>query len=179
MSHEPLPTDQLFRETYSELRRFADAYLHRERRGHTLQPTALVHEAYLRLAAHSDAWNDRQHFIGTAARVMRQVLVDWARYHKFQKRSGDRLRVTFDDDLLVSFPHPPEILDLDRALRQLARLAPRRARLVELRVFAGLTLDEAALALEISPSTVVREWRSARAWLAKMLRDSRSTGVRS
>lgn len=172
MSHEPLPTDQLFQDTYVQLRRVAEAYLHRERQDHTLQPTALIHEAYLRLAAHTGQWNDRQHFLGIAARVMRQVLVDWARHYRFQKRGGGhQLRVTLDENQLLELPAPPEILDLDQALLQLSDLAPRRARLVELRVFAGMTLEEAAQALGISTATVVREWRSARAWLAKMLNE--------
>ena len=158
--------DRLFPLLYSELRRQAGRFMRRERRSHTLQPSGLVHEAYLRLAGASGLdWHDRSHFFAIAARVMRQVLVDHARRRGAAKRDG--CRVTFADaDAAVD---PPEVLDLENALKELAALDPRQARVVELRFFGGLDVDETAEAMDLSPRTVKREWQTARAWLQHRL----------
>lgn len=158
--------DRLFPILYSELRRQAGRFMRRERRGHTLQPSGLVHEAYLRLAAVSDLdWHDRTHFFAIAARVMRQVLVDHARRRRAAKRDG--CRVEFEEaDAPVD---PPEVLDLEAALAELAALDPRQARVVELRFFGGLDVEETAEALGLSERTVKREWQTARAWLQHRL----------
>ena len=166
-------TDLLFRETYHELRRLARSQLRGERREHTLQPTALVHEAYLRLSGQEGRWHDRAHFVGIAARAMRQVLVDWARHRGYGKRGGGRRRVTLDGGHLRGLPRAPEILDFDRALSRLERYDERKARLVELRVLGGMTVEELAAELTISTATVSREWRAARAWLAQLLVETR------
>lgn len=172
-------TDELFRETYEELRRLADHYLRGERRDHTLQATALVHEAYLRLSASRADCADRKQLIGFTARVMRQVLVDWARGRGYAKRGGGRRRVTLDEKRLLALPEPPEILDLNAALSRLATYDERKARIVELRAFGGLTLEEVAEYLDVSVPTVSREWRSARSWIAKMLSESAGTAAPS
>jgi RNA polymerase sigma factor (TIGR02999 family) len=157
---------------YAELRQLAAAYLRRERSGHTLQPTALVHEMYMRLAAHVDQhgadWVDRTHFFGIAARVMRQVLVDYARAGGAAKRGAGR-RVTLKEWNSVTPGPDIDILALEAALTRLATLDAGQARLVELRFFAGLTLEEAADVLGRSPRTLKRDWRSARAWLQREL----------
>jgi RNA polymerase sigma factor (TIGR02999 family) len=159
---------------YDELRAIAGGYLRRERRDHTLQATALVHEAWMRLAAPGeDGWEDRRHFIGCAAHVMRQILVDHARGHGRQKRGGDRLKLTLDPDVTPPTTGGPDALDLlalDEAMNELAALDERKARLVELRFFGGLSADEAANLLGIARSTAAEEWRMARAWLGRRLR---------
>ncbi len=168
--------DRLFLQTYSELKMLAERHLRRERSEHTLQPTALVHEAYMRLSKHGADWQNRGHFIGVAANVMRQVLVDWARDRGRQKRGGDRHRITLDDQHQLEMPRPLEILAFDRALTRLAEFDERKARLVELRVLGGMTVPELASELDTSTSTVNREWRSARAWIAKMLAEDQASG---
>jgi RNA polymerase sigma factor (TIGR02999 family) len=154
---------------YDELRRRAGAYLRAERAGHTLQPTALVHEAYLKLVG-GDAieWKDRAHFFGVAARAMRQVLVDHARARKAAKRGEGQVLVALDaaGDAATP-PRNLDLLDLDRALSKLAGLDERQSRLVELRLFAGLTIEESAEVLNISHATVSREWKHAEAWLQR------------
>jgi RNA polymerase sigma factor (TIGR02999 family) len=162
--------DRLFPILYSELRRQAGRYMRRERRSHTLQPSGLVHEAYLRLAASPELdLHDRAHFFAIAARVMRQVLVDHARKRKAAKREG--CHVTFDDaDAPMDAPvEPPELLDLESALKELVVLDPRQARVVELRFFGGLDVLETADVLGMSARTVKREWQTARAWLQHRL----------
>ena len=162
--------DELFPILYSELRRQAGRYMRRERPGHTLQPSGLVHEAYLRLAASPDLdWHDRAHFFAIAARVMRQVLVDHARRRRAAKREG--CHVTFEEgDAPADAPlEPPELLDLENALRELAALDPRQAQVVELRFFGGLDVQETADVLGLSERTVKREWQTARAWLQHRL----------
>ncbi len=158
--------DRLFPILYGELRRQAGRFMRRERRNHTLQPSGLVHEAYLRLAASPDLdCHDRAHFFAIAARVMRQVLVDHARRRKAAKRDG--CHITFDDaDAAVE---PPDLLDLENALKELHALDPRQARIVELRFFAGLDVGETAEVMELSERTVKREWQTARAWLQHRL----------
>ena len=140
-----------------------------ERPGHTLQPTALVHEAYLKLVGgESIDWKDRAHFFGVAARAMRQVLVDHARARHTAKRGQGQVRVDFEAAGAVAAPAPSlDLLDLDRALSRLATLDERQSRLVELRLFAGLTIDESAEVLQVSHATVSREWKHAEAWLQR------------
>lgn len=157
----------------AELRRLAGHYMKNERIGHTLQPTALVNEAYLRLAGyHQMDWQDRSHFIGVAASVMRQVLIDHARKRTASKRGGGQEDVSLDDsDGMLSDAQSAELLDLDEALSDLAKLSPRQAKIVELRYFGGLSVEETAEALGISPITVKRDWSAARAWLHAQIRN--------
>ncbi|HEY3348502.1 MAG TPA: sigma-70 family RNA polymerase sigma factor [Thermoanaerobaculia bacterium] len=155
---------------YDELRRRAGAYLRQERPGHTLQPTALVHEAYLKLVGGSSIdWKDRAHFFGVAARVMRQVLVDHARARNTAKRGEGQILVGLDaaEAAAATPARRLDLLDLDRALSRLAALDERQSRLVELRLFAGLTIEESAEVLRISHATVSREWKHAEAWLQR------------
>jgi RNA polymerase sigma factor (TIGR02999 family) len=164
--------DDLLPLVYRELHRQAAGYLRRERRGHSLQPTALVNEAYLRLVGHGGGWQNRAHFFGVAAQVMRHILVDRARRRQAGKRGGDLLRITLDDAVAGAAFKGEELdlIELDQALRELAALDPGKARLVELRFFGGLTAAEAAGVMGVSESTVTREWRLARAWLHRRLR---------
>jgi len=164
-------TSALLPVVYAELRKLAHHYLSRERPGHTLQATALVHELYLRLIPQSEAsWDDRGKFIGIAAHVMRQILVEYARERHRQKRGGDRQRVPFDENLAVIDPADTSRWeDLDRALNRLADLDPRQAQVVEMRYFGGLTVEETADVLHVSPKTVKRDWSIARAWLRREL----------
>ena len=151
---------------YGELKRLASSYLRSERPDHTLQPTALVHEAYLRLEGQrSVVWSNRAHFFGIAARIMRRILVDHARRRGAAKRDVATLRVTLVDDAAAD--RAPELIALDTALTSLEDLDPQQARVVELRYFGGLTVEETAEAAGISTATVKREWRTARAWLRR------------
>ncbi|MEO1369309.1 MAG: ECF-type sigma factor, partial [Acidobacteriota bacterium] len=155
---------------YAELRHLAGGYLRRERAGHTLQPTALVNEAMIRLfGSHAEA-NERAHLVALAARTMRQVLVDHARRHQADKRISPADQVPLDAAALPGSAPSLDILALDEALEQLARVSPRAAQVVELRYFGGLTIAEAAEALDVSDSSVEREWRAARTWLRAALR---------
>jgi RNA polymerase sigma-70 factor, ECF subfamily len=151
---------------YSELRRLALSCLNRERRNHTLQPTALVHEAFLKLTGTDQpAWQDRAHFLGVASRLMRQILVDYARAHQAHKRGGSRERVPLGDSIVFSQEKTGELLALDQSLSRLALQDERQSRIVELKFFGGLSVEEIAELLDISPRTVKREWTMARAWL--------------
>jgi RNA polymerase sigma factor (TIGR02999 family) len=164
--------DELVPVIYQELRRRAAGYLRRERGGNTLKPTELVHEAYLRLCDQNAEWRNRDQFFGVASQLMRRILVDHARARAAAKR-GKGLRVTLTDGLAVAARSAePDILDLDRALDELASLDERQARLVELRYFAGLHIDEAARTLKISIATANREWVTAKAWLFRRLNPS-------
>jgi RNA polymerase sigma factor (TIGR02999 family) len=156
---------------YAELHAIAEAYLRRERPDHTLQPTALVNEAYLRLAAREGKWLDRAHFMALAAMAMRNVLVDHARRRAAAKRGADAQRLTLAAQEAVSTTSSNEldVLELDDLLCRLARLDARRARVVELKVFAAMTNDEIALVLGVSRSTVADDWTVAKAWLATEL----------
>ena len=162
--------DQLMPVVYDELHRRAAAYLRRERRDHTLQPTALVNEAYLRLVDQHTAWQNRAHFLGIAAQMMRWVLVDHARRGNMAKRSGRWVRVTLDDRVAEMPARDVEVLDLDAALTRLATFDPRKSQIAELRFFGGLTLEEAGHLLGLSIATVEREWQAARAWLYAALK---------
>src|SRR5687768_3373381 len=156
---------------YDELHRLAGHFMARERHDHTLQTTALVHEAYLRLVQQRyDTWNNRAHFYGAAAGIMRRILVDHARARRTAKRGGGAVRVPLEEAAGVVGDHPEVLLRLDAALTQLADRSPRQVRVVELRFFAGLDVDETAEALAVSPKTVKREWSVARAWLLRELR---------
>ena len=155
---------------YQELRRLANSYLRRERPGHTLQPTALIHEAYLRLIDQGQPeWKSRSHFFSFAAHLMRQILVDHARAHHAAKRGGSGQQVPLDEVQALAPERDPEVLALDEALTRMEQFDERKARVLELRFFGGLTLEEAAEALGISTRTVEREMRLARAWLQKAL----------
>jgi RNA polymerase sigma factor (TIGR02999 family) len=158
---------------YGELRRRAHRYLRGERPGHTLQATALVHEVYLRLVKVDEVdWHDRSHFFALAARQMRRILVDTARARGYQKRGGGAQQVTLDEALVVS-DKPPDLVALDEALSVLADQDARKARVVELRFFGGLTNEEIARALDISTDTVTRDWQMAKLWLRRELRKER------
>ncbi len=162
--------DRLIPLVYAELRRRAAAYLRRERRGHTLQPTALVNEAYLRMVDQRRAvWQNRAQFFAVASQVMRRVLVDRARARKMAKRSGRWARVGLADSELVTQPVDVDVLALDAALNALAAFDARKSRIAELRFFGGLSLQETAQAMELSVATVERDWQAARAWLFKSL----------
>jgi RNA polymerase sigma factor (TIGR02999 family) len=155
---------------YDELRRLARHYLARERAGQTLQATALVNEAYLRLQKErTHVWQNRAHFCAIAAGAMREILVERARARAASKRGGSRIRVTMDDTLKASDKEPVDVLALHEALDRFALLDPRLARLVELRFFGGLTIEETAEALESSTATIKRNWKLARAWLTREL----------
>jgi RNA polymerase sigma factor (TIGR02999 family) len=162
---------------YQELKRQAAAYLRRERAGHTLQPTALVHEAYLRLVGQRPNWHNRGHFFALAAQMMRRVLVDHARAHRAAKRPDPSLRVSVDKRLGTVEPQDFDLLLLDQALNELADLDVRQSRIVELYYFAGLSEEEVAGVLSVSRSTVAREWRSAKAWLYRRMRHGRAEGT--
>ena len=163
--------DRMMEIVYGELRRLAAGHMRRERPGHTLQPTALVHEVYLKLVDQSRVeWEDRSHFIGVAARAMRQVLVDHARRHAAVKRGGDLQRITFTTSVMNLERGPLiEALDFEDALTKLGAADERSARVVELRVFGGLSIREIASALGISERTVDRSWTFARMWLRREL----------
>ena len=159
---------------YDDLRRVAGAFMRRERQGHTLQVTALVHEAYLRLVDQRDThWQNRAHFFAIAAQAMRRILVEHARAKGAEKRGGELERVSLDDICIALTPrHSELLLSLDEALTRLERLSPRQCRIIEYRFFSGMTEDETAAVLDISARTVKRDWRVARAWLNRELASS-------
>ena len=160
----------LLPQVYAELRRVAARQLRRERTNHTLQPTALVHEVYLRLIDQRQVdWHDRAHFFGVSARIMRRILVDHARRHGARKRGDGVQCVPIDDIKELAAPRDVPILALDQALDRLEKLDPELTRIVELRAFGGLTIEEAAHVLKVSASTAKREWRTAKAWLNREL----------
>ncbi|CAN5600745.1 sigma-70 family RNA polymerase sigma factor [soil metagenome] len=155
---------------YDELRRLARSYLQRERSDHTLQATSLVHEAYLRLIDHkTTTWQNRAHFFGVAAQLMRRVLVDYARRQRTGKRGGQCTKIEFNEALAPSTARSVDVIALDDALRDLAELNPQHSQIVELRFFGGMTAEEVAEVLDVSPRTVQREWRMARAWLHRQI----------
>jgi len=160
-----LTVDELMPSVYKELRRLASRYLLDQKPGHTLRPTALVHETYVKLATGRAEWHDRVRFLSTAASAMRHILIDHAKSHSRLKRGCRPRRVTLNENLAIRGEDAPDLLDLDNALGRLEQYDPRKARIVELLFFAGLTYDECAAVLEISPITVNRELRAAKAWL--------------
>lgn len=158
--------DALFPLVYDELRRLASARMRDERQDHTLQPTALVHEVYMRLIdQHSVDWSNRAHFFGLAAEMMRRILVSHAVAKKTEKRGGEFAHTSLDDALGLAAGNEVDFIELDEALTALAEFAPRQAKVVEMRFFAGLTNDEAAAVLGVDTRTVKRDWRTARAWI--------------
>lgn len=165
--------EELMPLVYQELHRLAERSMRRERPGHTLQPTALIHEAYLQLVDQTRIqWKNRAQFFGVSAQLMRRITLLHARSRGAAKRGGGFHRITFDEDLPVSAHQAAELVDIDEALTSLAALDPRLAKVVELRFFGGLTVEETAQTLEVSPTTVKREWRTARAWLNDRLATS-------
>lgn len=162
---DPGASEELLPIVYSELKQIADRYMRAERPGHTLQPTALVHEAYMRIVKSKGLeWQNREQFFGIAANLMRQILVDHARGVKAAKRGGG-MRITYDDALSPATKADNDVLLLDEALTKFAKIDPEAARIVELRYFAGLTIEETARLIGSSPTSVKREWATARAWL--------------
>ncbi len=162
--------DQLLPLIYQELRRLAESYLRRERSDHTLQPTALIHEAYLRLIDRDHPeWESRTHFYGVTSRLMRQVLIEHARRHSAVKRGGQDRKVTLEEAVIFSPGRTAEMLALDEALNRLSDFDDRKVRVIELRYFGGLGVEEIAKALDISVATVRREMRLAEAWLRREL----------
>lgn len=163
--------DQLLEIVYEELRRQAARYLRRERPDHTLQPTALVHEAYLQLIDQSRVnWEHRAHFFGAAARLMRRVLVDHARAHQAEKRGSGEEKLALDEAMAVPQSKDLNILALNDALEELARMDEQQSRIVELRYFGGLSIEETATVTGVSPATVKREWAMAKAWLQTQIK---------
>jgi RNA polymerase sigma factor (TIGR02999 family) len=170
---DPRAADQLLPLVYGQLRSMASAYFRRQPANHTLQPTALVHEAFVQLVGRDIDWQSRAHFLAVSAVAMRDILVDHARRRQAAKRGGGRRRVTLCDPVDAAGA-PCDALDIDEAMRALAELNPRQARVAELRFFGGMTVIEAAHVLGISKSTVEEEWRFARAWLSARLCDEDS-----
>ncbi len=168
---DPQALEQLTPVVYNELRRLARRYMRGERKGHLLQTTALVHEAYLRLVGLDLKWSGRVHFFAVAARMMRRVLVDYAREHGASKRGGGVREVAFDENWIAAAPDH-DLLALDQALLRLARFDERKSQVVELRFFGGLTIDEAAEVLGVSHATVERDLKMAKAWLGRELEES-------
>lgn len=161
--------DRVFQLVYSDLHRVATRYMARERAGHTLQATALIHEAFIRLIGIEQIhWQDRSHFFAVAARVMRRILVDSARARQYQKRAGEN--ISLDESVLVSQQHDPSLVALDDALSALAIKDERKSRVVELRFFGGLTLEETAEVLGVSTDTVQRDWKMAKVWLLREIK---------
>ena len=160
--------DELMPLVYEELHRLAHKHMVRERSGHTLQTSALVNEAYLRLIEQKNcSWQNRAHFLGIAAHMMRRILVDHARGRRYLKRGGEAVLVDVEESMIVSPSRAAEVVALDDALARLAEIDPRTSQLVELRFFGGLSIAEAAEVLQVSPGTVMRDWTLAKAWLRK------------
>jgi len=158
--------DKLMPLIYEELRQLARHYMNRERAGHTLQTTALVNEAYLRLINRKQVhWQNRAHFFAIAAHLMRSILVDHARSHAYAKRGGGARKIALDEALAVSQQRAADVVALDDALKRLAEIDRQQSRIVELKFFGGLTIEETAEVLELSPATIKREWSTAKAWL--------------
>lgn len=165
--------DELLPIIYNELHRLAHNYLNRERDDHTLQTTALVHEAYLKLVDQNNVqWQNRSHFFAIAAQAMRRILIDNARRHAANKRGNTPEKLSLDDAATISVERNENLLALDDALKQLEAIDPQQSRVIELRYFGGLTIEETAEVLNLSPATVKREWAMARAWLYKSITGS-------
>lgn len=167
---DPSAVNRLAPAAYQELRKLAHAYLRRERPDHTLQPTALVNEAYLRMVAKSDqTFENRAHFFGVAASAMRHILVDWARSKHTEKRGGNAPALSLDEGLVATNDNFMQLLSLHEALERLAKLSPRQAQVVEMRFFGGLSVEEIAQAMNVATRTIIREWVVAQAWLQREL----------
>lgn len=167
---DPVAAERLLPMVYAELHRLAASYMRRERPDHTLQPTALINEAYLRLVREDVDWNSRAHFIGLAAHVMRRVLVDHARAHRAEQRGGGLKRVELEEHIAVAPEKMEDLVELDEALGRLQEVSPRQARVVELRYFGGLSVEQIGAILGIAPRSVKRDWALARIWLFQELR---------
>ncbi|PYS24154.1 MAG: RNA polymerase subunit sigma-70 [Acidobacteria bacterium] len=162
--------DELLPLVYQELHRLAHHYMNRERPGHTLQTSALVNEAFVRLIDQKEVrWQNRAHFFGIAAQMMRRILVDYARSRHYAKRGGSAQQVSLNEALIVTEERTAEVLALDDALKGLAEFDPRKSQIVELRFFGGLSIAETAEILQVSPGTVMRDWTLAKAWLRKQM----------
>ncbi|MGB9182386.1 MAG: sigma-70 family RNA polymerase sigma factor [Pyrinomonadaceae bacterium] len=157
--------NQLLPVVYNELRRLAERYLRQERSDHTLQATALVHEAYIRLVDQNVPWQNRAHFFGVAAEMMRRILIDHARGHMAAKRGSGGIKLSLDDVINLSDERAADLVALDDALKALAEFDPQKSRIVELRYFGGLSIEETAKVLDIGTATVTRQWNLAKAWL--------------
>lgn len=171
--------DKLTPLVYAELHRLAHQYLSKERPGHTLQTSALVNEAFVRLIDQRDVhWQNRAHFFGIAAQSMRRILVDYARHRHSQKRGGNNQKVELDEAMILSQERASEVISLDGALKELAEIDERKSQIVELRFFGGLSIEETAEVLSVSPGTVMRDWTLAKAWLRRaVLNDSSNESV--
>lgn len=175
---DQIAAERLMPLVYDELRMLARGYLQRERPDHTLQATGLVHEAYLRMVDQSTAsWQNRAHFFWLAAQAMRRILVEHARRHRAEKRGGTLAKVEWEEELLPAAGRSVDLLALDDALNELAQLRPQQSQIVELRFFGGMTIEEVAEVLDVSPRTVKREWRMARAWLRRAMLAGESDGA--
>lgn len=163
--------DALVPLVYAELRKLAAHYLKSEREGHTLQPTALVHEAFLRLIEQETDWQNRAHFFAMAASLMRRILVDYARGYMAEKRGGAAEKISLEDIFVFAKEKPLQVIALDESLEELAKIDPRRAQVVEMRFFAGLNNEEIAEVLGVHSNTVLRDWNLARAWLKTRLQN--------
>jgi RNA polymerase sigma-70 factor (ECF subfamily) len=162
--------DRLVPLVYREMRRLAGYYMRRQRADHSLQTSALINEAYLRLIDHKNMrWENRAHFYAVAAQAMRRILVDHARSRGYQKRGGGAIKVSFDEAVVGAEERAEELIALDDALKDLAVMDPRKSQIVELRYFGGLSVDETAEVIGVSPVTVMREWRSAKGWLLRAI----------
>ncbi|MBU0637755.1 MAG: sigma-70 family RNA polymerase sigma factor [Planctomycetes bacterium] len=175
-ANDPAAAERLFTVVYAELRAVAGSYFRHQRLDHTLQPTALVNEAFLRLVDQSCVeWKSRAHFLAVAARAMRQILIDHARRRNAAKRGGELCRVTLDEAVTPITDTDPELLDLDDAMQTLASMDQRQSKIVELRFFGGMTVEEIAHVLDLSKTTVETDWRMARAWLRRELTSGEAT----
>ena len=176
---DPSARDKLFPLVHAELRRIARRQMSHERPGHTLQATALVNEAYLKLAGQEGfEWQNRAHFFGVCAQVMRHILIDHARAHARDKRGGGAVQVSLEEAVVIIGEPPEHLLALDEALKTLERVDPQKGKLVELRYFGGLSIEETAEVLNISPRTVRREWRRSKAWLYRMITEGSADETR-
>jgi len=174
---EDAALEELLPLVHQELRRLARRYMFGERPGHTLQTTALVNEAYLRLVNSRQVnWQNRAHFFAISAQLMRRILVDYARTRGSQKRGGGVPKVTLDEELMAPQEKGHDLVALDDALKALAHIDPRKCKVIELRFFGGLSVDETAEVLKISPDTILRDWRLAKAWLAREMRKTGASG---
>ncbi|HUI55844.1 MAG TPA: sigma-70 family RNA polymerase sigma factor [Bryobacteraceae bacterium] len=153
---------------YRELHRVAKRYMAREKPGHTLQTTALINEVYVRLVSFKEvSWQDRAHFFAVCAQLMRHILTDWARRHRYLKRGGEARHISLDESVVVSAELSPDLVELDDALKGLAAIDPRKSQVVELRFYGGLSVEETAEVLKVSSGTVLRDWKMAKLWLLR------------